>query len=63
MKKHDGDNRFQKYVVWIFFMKIGLYLIKLEKPEKRKPYYLRLHHTMYHEKFEIHQFTSQQNCN
>ena len=36
---------------------------QIRKPENRKPYYLRLHHTMYHEKCEGHKFAqSLQNC-
>ena len=44
-------------------MEIELYLIKLEDWKKRKPYYLSLHHTVYHEKCEGHKFAqSLQNC-
>ena len=52
-------------VIWKFFMEIELSLIKylIRKPEKRKPYYLRLHHRMYHAKCEGHIFgQSIQNC-
>ena len=35
-------------------MEIELYL------EKGRPYYLRLHHTVYHEKYESHSSSSSQ---
>ena len=51
------------YVIWIFFMEIELHLIKLENRKKRKPYYFKLHHTMYHEICEGHKFAQAlQNC-
>ena len=34
IKKFDCDNRCQQYVIWIFFMEIELYLMKLENRKK-----------------------------
>ena len=34
IKKFDCDNRCQQYVIWIFFMLIELYLMKLENRKK-----------------------------
>ena len=36
---------------------------RIRKPEKRKPYYLRLHHTMYHEQCEGQKFATSSSQN
>ena len=33
-KIFDCDNRCQQYAIWIFFMEIELYLMKLENQKK-----------------------------